>query len=228
MNGLLDPPPFDCAFTPVPEIDCDWETDTFWVVLAVTAVPSHSRLKWLSAAIREMVSLPDVGFSPVQSPNARHWTARFAVQRSVVLPPNGTVSGEAVSAISGAGSGVGVGGGCGCVIEVTVTRVATVADVPMALEQVRVKSVVVVSESEVIEPDDSRVPVQPPDAVQPTEFVETHSSRVDDPAGTLFGVAVSETSGAATAWMLTVPEALPPAPEQVRVKLMEALSGPTD
>jgi hypothetical protein len=67
-------------------------------------------------------------------------------------------------------------------------------------------------------------------ALQPVAFVEVHVSVDALPLATLVGFAVSETVGGGLADTVTVALwlALPPGPEQFRVKLVVAASAPVD
>jgi hypothetical protein len=71
-----------------------------------------------------------------------------------------------------------------------------------------------------------RVPVQPPDAAQAVAPVEVQASVVAPPCATVSGVAPSVTVGVAAGRTETavLAVALPPGPEQVRVKVVDAES----
>ena len=78
-------------------------------------------------------------------------------------------------------------------------------------------------------PDVAFEPVQSPLAVQLVAFVDVQVN-VELPLNATFvGEALNETVGAAACWIVTVAllDAEPPAPSQVSVYVVSALSGPT-
>jgi hypothetical protein len=123
-----------------------------------------------------------------------------------------TVPGVALSVTVGSG-------------KVTVTSTEAFA-VPPGPVQTRSKVVVPVNAVEVSVPDGGRLPVQPVDAVQPVASVLLHVSVVVPLGATLVGLAtkVAVGAGGALTVIITALVALPPDPEQVSVKVLEAVS----
>jgi hypothetical protein len=91
--------------------------------------------------------------------------------------------------------------------------------------QTRSKVVLPVSAEEVSVPDDGRAPVHPFDAVHAVALVLVHESAVVPFAATLVGAAVNAAVGAGGGPTVIVTELVvsPPDPEQVSVKVLEAV-----
>lgn len=160
-----------------------------------------------------VTSSPTVARSPAQSPEAVQLLASVDVQASRDVEPALTLDGLAVRVSVGAGA---------------VTATATSREiVPPAPVQLSPKVVAVVSAALASLPEVPRAPVQPPEAVQEVAPEVLHCSCVVAPRVTLAGEADSVRVGAegeeATA-TAAVAAAEPPAPLQVRVKLVPALS----
>jgi hypothetical protein len=103
---------------------------------------------------------------------------------------------------------------------------------PPSPVQVKVNVLVVVSPVRVSLPKVLRVPNQASKASQLVAFVDDQLSRVEPPLAIEVGLAVSETvgtggGGAASTVTTTDSLAEPPAPEQVSVKVVDTVSGPT-
>jgi hypothetical protein len=99
-------------------------------------------------------------------------------------------------------------------------------DVPPGPVQRRSKVVVPMSADEVSVPDGGRLPVHPFDAVHVVASVLVQERAVVPLGATLVGFAVNAVvgAGAAPTAIFTELVASPPAPEQVSVKVLEAVS----
>ena len=184
-------------------------TDTVWLTLPPT--PEQVNVKSVAALSAPLDSVPLVARSPLQPPDAEQLEASVEFQDSEVGLPATTTDGLAASARVGAG------------LEPTLT-VAVWLAVPPAPVQVSVKPVVVDTGSVDWLPLEAFSPLQPPVAVQLVAFDEVQVRVAVWPLVTVVGDAVSETIGAlgSTTLTVTVRPLLPPAPVQVRVKLVVA------
>ena len=174
----------------------------------------------VNVALRDraiVTSSPEVARSPAQSPVALQVLASVAVQVRRLVDPVLTLDGLAVK--------VNLGGGA-------VTATAALREMePPGPVQVSENVVAAANAAEVSLPDVFFEPLQPPVAAQLVEPVALHSSSVVVPRVTLAGVAVNDRVGAAggaTTATVVVAMAVPPAPVQLSVKLVPALSAAVD
>ncbi|MBT8116650.1 MAG: hypothetical protein KJO66_02365, partial [Gammaproteobacteria bacterium] len=178
-------------------------------------------MKTLASLIGPTCSLPCTGRAPDQSPLATQDVASVAAQLRVPEPPTGIASGEIAKSRVGAGLGA------------LVTSTVTVSlAVPPAPEQLSVKLLLAVSGPTDWLPDVPLLPDQPPLATHDVASLELQLSVLVPPDSTVSGFAPSVTVGAGAGALVTstvtVSLAVPPAPEQLSVKLLLAVSGPTD
>ena len=156
---------------------------------------------------------------PDHPPDAVHEVALAADHVSVAEPPLATVVGVADSVTEGA---------AGCV---TVTFTDCVVS-PPAPVHVNAKAEVAANGPVDAVPEVALVPLQFPEAVQDVALEDDQVSVAAEPATTEDGAAASVTVGASGAVggcetvATTVCPAVPPAPAQVRVYAVEALSAP--
>lgn len=129
--------------------------------------PVQRNLNVLSSVNGPIVSLPESGFVPVQSPRPSQAVASLVDQVNVVDPFMLTVVGLALSDTVGSGAGS----------TATVTERLALPPAPM---QVRINVLVVVNELRVWLPDVALLPDQSPDAVQDVALVEDQF-RVEEP-----------------------------------------------
>ena len=185
------------------------ETETVWLTLP--PVPEQVSVKLVAELSAVLDSVPLVARSPLQPPDAEQLVAPVELQVSDVGLPTTTTDGLAARARVGAG------------VDPTLT-VALWLAVPPAPVQMSVKLVVVATGSVVWLPFKALAPLQPPDAVQLVAFDEFQFRVAVWPLVTVVGDAVSEIVGALGSATLTVTvrPLLPPAPVQVRVKLVVA------
>jgi len=164
-------------------------------------------------------SVPPPGaFAPLQAPEATQLEASVEPHVRVEALPTITVPGLADNETVGAGG-------------LTVTVAVWLTDPPGPVH-VSVKPVVAGSGAEVSLPVVALAPLHPPDATQLVAFVELHWRVALPPVVTAAGFAVSVTvvsgvTGGATV-TATVLVALPPEPEQVSPKLVDAVSATVD
>ena len=187
------------------------ETETVWLTLP--PAPEQVSVKSVAALSALLDSVPLVARSPLQPPDAEQFEAPVELQVSDVGLPTTMTDGLAARVRVGAG------------VDPTLT-VALWLAVPPAPVQVSVKLVVVATGSVVWLPFNALEPVQPPDAVQLVASDEFQLRIAVWPLATVAGDAVSEIVGALGSVTLTVTvrPLLPPAPVQVRVKLVVAFS----
>jgi hypothetical protein len=185
--------------------------------LVVPPPPVQVNVNVVFAFSAEVAWLPLVAFEPLHPPEAVQLDALVAVHVRVDDPPLTTEVGLAVRVTAGA-------------FEATFTLAVRLA-LPPAPVQVSVKLVVAASAPVDWLPLVDFVPFQPPDAVQLEALLELQLSVAEAPLATVDGFADRVTDGGAggtvtateTVWLT-----LPPAPEQVIVKSVAALSALLD
>lgn len=191
------------------------ESTTLTVLLTVPPAPVQLNAYVAGAVSAPVDSLPLAALLPLQPPDATQLVPFAVLHVRVDDPPLATTAGFAPKEIVG---------GCG---GVTVT--VTVCPSVLAPEQVNVKLVVAFSGPTNRLPLVGCGPDQPSDATQLVALVDVQLSVVEPPAVTVCGVAFSVTvvtAGPTVTSALWL--AVPPAPVQVNVKFVVALSGPVD
>lgn len=164
-----------------------------------------------------LVSEPETGRVPVHPPLAVQDVVFVLDHTSVDVAPEATDVGDAVSVSVGAGAAP----------TVTVTLRLTEPPAPVHVN-VYVESAL--SGPAVAEPNVARLPDHAPLAVQDVAFALVHESCEVPLNATLVGDALNDSVGAGIAWVATVTlsDALPPAPVQVSVNVVVALSAPVE
>ena len=191
-------------------------TVTITDLFAVPPLPVQVSVNVLLAAVSAPVlEEPLVARLPDHAPEAVQLVALVDDQVRVEDSPLATLVGFAVSVTVGAGE-----------VVVTVTDRLVVPPLPV---HDNVNVVFAVSAEVAWLPLVAFEPLQPPEAVQLVALLVDHVRVDDPPLTTEAGLAVSVTVGALDATVtLAVRLALPPAPVQVRVKLVVAVSAPVD
>lgn len=169
--------------------------------LSLPPGPEQERTKVEPALNAPVEAVPLVALLPDQAPLAVQVVALAADQDRVDAAPLATDSGFAVSETVGAGG-------------VTVTVVDWAA-LPPGPVQLRLKVVVAARLAVLAVPLAPRLPLQPPEAVQPVAFVEDQVSRDVLPLAMVVGLAPSVTVG--VTFTVAVWAAVPPGPLHVRV-----------
>jgi hypothetical protein len=158
---------------------------------------------------------PLVASVPLQLPEAVQVDAFVVLQLSVALPPLEMLAGDALKVTVGAGE-----------LTLTVTDCEALPPAPVHVSK---NLVVAVSAAVLLEPRVGSVPDQPPDAAQLLALVVDQVSVDRPPLATVIGLALNVMAGAGGFTLTTVDcAALPPAPLQVRVYVLLALSAPVD
>ena len=175
--------------------------------------PVQVSVNVVAALSAPVVALPLVVSAPLQPPDAVHALAFVELQVSAAAAPLTTAAGLAVSAI--------VGGGAATAVTVTVEIAGLVPEAP---SQVSVKLVVALSGPVLALPFVGSAPLQPPEAVHAVAFAELHVSAAALPICTVMGFAFSVAVGVTAIVTAAVAAEVPVAPEQLSVKVVDAVS----
>jgi len=165
-------------------------TLTLTVTLCVTVPPApvHESENALLAVNGPVDWDPDNGFCPDHAPDAAHEVALADDQVNVAAPPLATLVGSALS------DSVGAGGGGGVLCTETVTDCDAVPPAPLHESE---NVLLAVSGPVVSEPAVALAPDHAPDARHEVASLDVHVSVAAAPLGTLIGLALSDTDGAA-------------------------------
>jgi hypothetical protein len=163
---------------------------TLTVTLCVTVPPApvHESENALLAVNGPVDWDPDNGFCPDHAPDAAHEVALADDQVNVAAPPLATLVGSALS------DSVGAGGGGGVLCTETVTDCDAVPPAPLHESE---NVLLAVSGPVVSEPAVALTPDHAPDARHEVASLDVHISVAAAPLGTLIGLALSDTDGAA-------------------------------
>jgi hypothetical protein len=182
------------------------------------APAEQDNVKVLVAFKGAVVSVPEVVFEPLQSPEALQLVALAEDHVSVVVAPCSTVIASALK------DTVGAAGGGGAALTLTVAERCVVPPAPV---QSSVKVLVVLSAIVDWLPEVALLPAHAPLAAQPVALVDDHVSVELPPALTDVGLAENVTPGAAISDTVAVFCVVPPLPEHARVNVLATLKGPT-
>ena len=217
VNVLLPPLATEVGDADSDTVGVEAVTETDALFCVVPPEPVQLSVKVVLALSAPVLAEPETTFVPLQPPDAVHVVALVEDQVSVLLLPLLTEVGDADNETVGAG------------VEAVTATEALAWPVPPAPVQLSVKEVVALKPPVLAEPEVALVPLHPPDAAHDVASVDDQVNVLLAPLATEVGDAERLTVGAGVA-AVTETEALfcvvPPAPAQLSVKVVLALSAP--